>query len=485
MKAQSAFLQKWETYVPEGKLDGIRKMLEPEPAAGKPAAAAAAAASKLVPVDQSKIKSISDTTWLAMNEGATRMIENASVRSDAANVMGKMHAEDKRRITTAATAAVAAVAGGPLKKKLTFGRPAPAAAPTTAPSGPLPPVAAAAAPPAPKGLESPKKKKIVIKSKKRAVEDVEPAEEQTLSPSGGEGGDGRPTKMIIVPPQNVLEALPIEDLEQHHARDNQLALFTLNMERASRNAADFVINTPPAVDILAYCAQYKDSVPWYTSMLNAIANDSQYAFPDVPVMCHKLLRTFLRAPTGAERPCFNLDREPMAHERMVHCIAHRMSEERLGKGKGFRLRELILGGNESLSKIPEMCYLCHLWTYLMASIRQRDKGATPEGGGAGRLKLINKFMVIVDKPGEYDGNKMLTSDKVAAGIWGPVPLFNENNYIVSTTPAHEGSIPCFIETDNLFWLTRVSLPLIESSSKKSSSRSDHTLAPSASSNLHH
>lgn len=400
-------IDKWETYVPEGKLDGIRKLL------------ATPLTTPLPPATQATIKATTDTTWLAMNEGTQRMMENTSVRPDAANTIGITHAQDKRRVS----------------------------------------------------------KKVTINSKKRQDSPTVKMEEE----------DDRPHKMLVVPPVAMLDTLPIEDLEQHHTRDNQLALFALNMERQSRSSTDFVINTPPAVDVLAYCAQYKDAAPWYAPMVNAVAASQQYSFPDIPVLRHSVLRTFLRVPTGGERPCFNLDREPMAHERVVRCIAHRMSEERLGAGKGFRLRELILTSNEAMGKIPEYCYLCHLWTYLQASIEQRDKATqrNASSSSARSFKCINKFMVIVDTPGEYDLNKMLTCDKVSAGIWGPVPLFNENNYVVSTTPVSEGSLPCFIETENLFWLTRVSLPLIESSSKRSSNRSGHTLAASASSNLHH
>ncbi len=45
------------------------------------------------------------------------------------------------------------------------------------------------------------------------------------------------------------------------------------------------------------------------------------------------------------------------------------------------------------------------------------------------VTILNRFMVDIDKPGEYDRRKMLVSDDVALGIWGPFPLWNERYYV--------------------------------------------------------
>jgi hypothetical protein len=45
------------------------------------------------------------------------------------------------------------------------------------------------------------------------------------------------------------------------------------------------------------------------------------------------------------------------------------------------------------------------------------------------VAILNRFMVDIDKPGEYDRRKMLVSDDVALGIWGPFPLWNKRHYV--------------------------------------------------------
>ena len=54
----------------------------------------------------------------------------------------------------------------------------------------------------------------------------------------------------------------------------------------------------------------------------------------------------------------------------------------------------------------------------------------PTGGGGAEVIIFNRFMVDIDKPGEYDRRKMLCSDDAAAlGIWGPFPMWSKRHYI--------------------------------------------------------
>jgi hypothetical protein len=292
-------------------------------------------------------------------------------------------------------------------------------------------------------------------------------------------------KTTNVPPKKQgPPALRVEEIEQHNYRDNQLALFALNGSNNGKGSVNAVINKPPQVDVLAYCAQYRSEMPWYLSMQSYIASAADaYDYPDVPVMSRAMLCDFLRAPKNkGERPCINLDREPCEGEQRMRCEAHRLG--------GFRLRELILGDtltrvNEAIAKkqdysgildtVPDMCYLCHLWTYLKNSIYQRDK----RSAGGEKVVIINRFMVIVDQPGEYDRNKILMSEKVRAGLWGPVPLYNRNNYIV-----HHKEQRIEESANLLFRLTRAPLPLTDASKQKASNPSTPTNAtPSSSGSL--
>jgi hypothetical protein len=296
--------------------------------------------------------------------------------------------------------------------------------------------------------------------------------------------------VTVVPKKQAPETPRIEEIEQHNVRDDQLALFALNM---SKGFSNYVINKPPQIDVLAYCARYKNEMPWYISMQHYIASSAEhYDYPDVPVLSRAMIQDFLRVPQNpGERPCINLDRDPFEGENRIRCAAHRLTSKPENGGKGFRLRELILGDtltrvNEAVAKkqdysqildpVPDMCFLCHLWLCLKDSTYQRDKKTQ----ASDKVVIINRFMVMIDIPGEYDRNKMLMSDKVNTGLWGPVPLFNKCNYIVHQ---REGRIE---ESANLlFRLTRVSSPLIDVSPAKTSIQSNRTNATLSSGNLHH
>lgn len=296
-------------------------------------------------------------------------------------------------------------------------------------------------------------------------------EEQVVEESGG-GGEKRHKTKSVVPTTKAPAELFVAEIEQHNHRNNAAALFALN-GNSKAYGVNAIINKPPQVDVLAYCARYRNEMPWYVKMQDYIASAADaYDYPDVPVMSREMLCDFLRAPKNkGERPCINLDREPYEGEQRMRCEAHRLT------GGAFRLRELILGDtltrvNEAIAKkqdythllesVPDMCYLCHLWTYLKDSIHQRDKKGD-------KVVLINRFMVIIDQPGEYDRNKMLMSDKVRAGLWGPVPLYNQNNYIVH---AKEQRIE---ESANLlFRPTRALLPPTDTIQSKASNPSSLT-----------
>lgn len=310
------------------------------------------------------------------------------------------------------------------------------------------------------------------------------AEKKREREEAGEAEGVKSTSAHVPPKKHAPEAGRVEEIEQHNYRDNQLALF------AYKGSINSVINKPPQIDVLGYCARYRNEMPWYMAMQSYIASAADsYDYPDVPVMSRAMLAEFLRAPKNpGERECINLDREPFEGEQRMRCEAHRLSciapGSAGGNATGFRLRELILGDtltrvNEAIARkqdysnildtVPDMCFLCHLWTYLKNSTHQRDKKTD-------KVVIINRFMVIIDQPGEYDRNKMLMSEKVRAGLWGPVPLYNRNNYIV-----HHKEQRIEESANLLFRLTRAPLPLTDASKQKASNPSNPTNAtPSAS-----
>jgi len=268
----------------------------------------------------------------------------------------------------------------------------------------------------------------------------------------------------------------IQEIEQHNQRDNKSAIFALNMSKGSSN---MIINKPPQIDVLEYCARYRNEIPWFMTMQTFLAGASgNFDYPDVPVISRAMIQDFLRAPKHpGERPCIHLDHEPCKGDHRIQCVSHRLSSKPENGGKGFKLREMLFGDtftrvNEAIAKkkdfssildpVPDMCYLCHLWIALRDSTYQRDKKAD-------KVVLINRFMVMIDQIGEYDRTKMLMSDKVNSGIWGPFPLFNESNYIVDSKNSR------IEESANLlFRLTRALLPPIDVTQQKTSIRSNLT-----------
>jgi len=353
------------------------------------------------------------------------------------------------------------------------------------------------------------------KTRKRDEQEVEEEEENvkrrppTLPPVP----DGQP-----VPPPHVMDQIfPIETIEEHNRRDNQLGLFAVSVRRKARPTKDTIVSAPSAVKVLAYCAKYKNEMPWYSRTLTDVANSDTYTFQDIPLIRREVLVTYLREPDPKcpwERPCFNLDREPQEHETRVRCIAHRMSEAHQGPGKGYRLREMQFGNQEInilnaleanenakktvidpckyLSPIPEMCYMCHVWMTTEAALDQKNHLADrsrkdltvppPQQQQSQTMWALNRFMVDIDVIGEYDRRKMLVSDDIGLGIWGPFPLWNERHYI----PARivPSGLRGFEESEALlFRLPRIPLQAIESSSKNSSTRSTPTSASATASSF--
>lgn len=291
---------------------------------------------------------------------------------------------------------------------------------------------------------------------------IEPSEPKRAKPSSSSATS---VSVGLVPQ---VEQLPVHTMEQYNNRSDQVQLFEMNIRRLSaqnNQTHDMVPQKPTKQQTLAYCAQFKQALPWIVAMPNAIANLNGLAeYPDTPILSRAYLNDFMRTCDPSrpyERPCLNLDREPHPHEGANRCIAHKLSEQQLGPTKAFRLRELIVSEGAQakmaaameqkqdpriyLDVLPELCVLCHLWLALRDCIDQRDKSNERAGEFANnQIYILNRFMVYIDQPGEYRREVMLAGDKINAGIWGPFPLFNEGNYIAKANGRIE-------ESDNLLF----------------------------------
>lgn len=287
----------------------------------------------------------------------------------------------------------------------------------------------------------------------------------------------RPMKETHVPPAEKMGAIKIVSIEEHNHRDNELELFKAKMPinklattAAVANAVNPVITAPPInkEQVLAYAEFYRRrNELWFNHMNQRVAN-TDYTYPDSPIFSRKYLTQFLREPKPSERPCINPEHGELIGVQF-RCIAHYLSEKQLGAGKGYRLREMVIEEN---STIPEMCYLCHLYFCLMNSVFQRDKQneqtrKTTQESYKEHITILNRFRVFIDTVGEYDGTKMLISDKIDSGIWGNIPLFNEENYVACKV----GGFRAFKEDNNLlFQPTQVTSDRVVSVPQKDSTR---------------
>lgn len=356
-------------------------------------------------------------------------------------------------------------------------------------------------PPPPPSKKVPSKKKKSLKREKEKEKEKEEEEKEEEEEPIVKRPAINHVEETVVPLKVMDQTIPIETIEEHNRRDNQLELFAVSVRRQHRPTKDMIISAPAPVKVLAYCAKYKNEMPWYMRTVNAVANSDTYTFQNIPLIRREVLITYLREPDPKcpwERPCFNLDREPLPHETRVRCIAHRMSETKLGPGKGYRLREMQFGAQETnilaaletnavdpcqyLSPIPEMCYMCHVWMTTEACLDQKnhlnererkDLTVVPPQQQPQQLRIFNRFMVDIDQPGQYDRRKMLVSDEIGLGVWGPFPLWNERHYV--TARIVPSGLRGFEESEALlFRLPRIPLQTIESCSENSSTRSTPT-----------
>lgn len=450
------FLDIWNSYLPDSK--------RVDPAVLKPVAEPSAPLSGrgVAAPDEKLTNTLRDATWIGTNQAAARLAKQTAVLKTAPILGAELKAANADNQATY------------LVSKQKYKRPAAPPLAATAPAAALPIAAAAATTSA--------------NTNARAQLQVPPAQREA-----------------VVPPATA--PVRVLTLEEHNARNKVTDLFAMQIERQPRTATtEMIINTPPPVQTLQYCAQLQTSqVPWYDAMKQIIANKTDITFPKTPIMRRSVLMTFLRQADPKqvyERPCFNLDRNPYQHEHglRMRCVAHRLSAEQLGDARAFRCRELLFanqqvrinaalesGGRDDprrhLNNIPELCYMCHVWLTTEAALAQRNKPTPPSANDM--LVIFNRFMVMIDQIGEYRLSATLCSEDVSLGIWGPFPRWNERHYRAARLSC---GLYAFEESEEmLFRLAREpsSLSATVAAKATDSQRSDPTaVTRTAASNCH-
>jgi hypothetical protein len=306
-----------------------------------------------------------------------------------------------------------------------------------------------------------------------------------LAVPGGTGGESEEDNGPEGPAHRIIP------LEEANRRDADLELFAAQMERRPlRPPTQLVLDAPPAMEVLALCAQFKHTtMPWWKGAQLTLAANPGLDLPKIPLYTRAYLAPFMREPDPKatyERPCLNLDREPYkGEEGRLRCIAHRLSEKRFGPQGAYRLRELLHSATTvqinaalqrvpskrgepvrdpriHLPEVPEVCVMCHIWMVFEESLNQKNRreerlllqrlSSPGEGQPQNPLlvpqrasatppdlvMVLNKFMVHFDKPGEYSRFALLAGDEVGLGVWGPFPLWQERNYVPWVDPAGTG-----------------------------------------------
>ena len=296
----------------------------------------------------------------------------------------------------------------------------------------------------PQGL-APRAKKVKPKEEVAAVPVQQQAPPQKVR-------EERNAKVVL--PTVSTTPLPVYSLEQYTRREQEAEAFTvpITVQRTQdRVTTQQIINLPPETEVFKYVAtNFREEAKWYDQQIKFVANNPELTFQKVPIMSRAMIETFLRVPdpkVAWERPCCNLDRDPMPHETMMHCVAHSLA--------GYKLREMHMNdtivkinaaiANKQnpmvhLSPVPEMCVLCHIYSTTHAAL------SPPLSGGG----ILNRFCVDVDKIGEYDSRKMLTEGH----LWGNFPMWNKRHYVPCRVMP--SNLSGFAETnDLLFRLPRV------------------------------
>jgi hypothetical protein len=307
----------------------------------------------------------------------------------------------------------------------------------------------------------------------------------------------RQEKVIL--PTEMPEEMSIQNLEQHNHRASKVSLFSSSVECPTKPSTAYVINTPSMVDTLKMARKVKSLGLVVDQYMEMLANNPELKLQNMPVYTRSTLNPFLYAPDPKQswqRPCCNLNRQPVQGEEIIQCAGYQLSASLLGTDKAFKPRELLFpyqivqinhtlevereDPSKHLLPVPQMCYMCHLYLTNQMFLEQRHKleDREREDHTQARSKrttlitILNRFIVTFGTEGEYDVKRLIASDSISLGILGPFPLWSPRHY--RTTMDHTG-LPGFVEKDILvFRLSQEPSQLIESDTPNDSTRSTPT-----------
>ena len=291
-----------------------------------------------------------------------------------------------------------------------------------------------------------------------------------------------PMEKERIGPLSPVKELPVENLDEHHYAEDDNMLFTQKL-RKRRSEQESIASIPSRNTIMSYVAKYKDELPWFQHNINTVINTEGLDFQKMETVNRAYIALYLRevdpnAPD--ERPCMNLDHDPVHGEIGFRCESHRLSSDWMGSEKAFKCREFLLPSIHTqiaaakkhnrrvemakrkakssatdasdkaplvslnpckwLPEVPEMCFLCYLkfvnrcyFGELFNDVERNNTDltnaeATPNNSENDDMSIYHKFMVDVG-PGEYALRYTLTGDRCPHGIVGPFPLYMESCYV--------------------------------------------------------
>lgn len=309
--------------------------------------------------------------------------------------------------------------------------------------------------------EQQEKNKRAKRKKKKKKKKQEPEQEpQILNPCPP--SEPQVEKVL---PLNIVESLPIMDLEDYNLSGDENVMFINKLKKQDYSHDNIISRIPPQREIMRYCAKHKDKLPWYSYNQAYVTNTEGIDFQKMEVVNRDYIAQFLREcdPNAPEeRPCLNLDRDPVQGDTFSRCESHRISEKRLGKG--FKCREFLMptifgqieaakkhnrrkpkqkqiDASQWLPEVPEFCYLCYLkfvnrcyFGKLHSDVERNESDFTEQSNNdIDENVIFHKFMVPIDSDGEYKLDCTLTGDENPKGIVGPFPLYNCKAYTPEKT----------------------------------------------------
>jgi len=210
---------------------------------------------------------------------------------------------------------------------------------------------------------------------------------------------------------NEVDISPFDNLTEDLKTEEDVD-FIRKMETLNKTAEEFGNILPDQKEVMQYMEKLEaeEQPPWYNKAQENLLL-TQRKYPQMPVLHRGYLLEFLRAAKDGEAEC--------AHP---NCKSLEMG--------GFRCRELLIPNDKNKPLEQHWCYICHL--YETTRLYWECFNTKWQNTDISKPYTIHYFIVYTDRIGEYKLSKTIQGDGLVNGIYGPVPLFNVNNYVKDT-----------------------------------------------------